>query len=76
MNNKFNDLLWCEFYKINRKHTIIKLVAAILVIVLALTVLSAVLKELLGDVAGSLVDGNGSYDERIAALKAEMQAVQ
>lgn len=76
MNNKFNDLLWCEFYKINRKHTIIKLVAAILVIVLALTVLSAVLKGLLGDVAGSLVDGNGSYDERIAALKAEMQAVQ
>lgn len=73
---KFKDLLWCELYKINRKHTILKLVIAIVVIVLALTALSAVLDGLLGDMTGAITSDPRSYDEQIEGLRAEMEVIK
>ena len=53
MNNKMSDLLYCEFYKINRKHTLLKLAIALVVIALAMTALSAVLNSVLSGMSFS-----------------------
>ncbi len=73
MNNKMSDLLYCEFYKINRKHTLLKLAIAVVVIALAITALSAVLHSVLPSVAIS--EGLSDYDAQIASLKAEMEVI-
>ncbi|MDE6869660.1 MAG: ABC transporter permease [Clostridia bacterium] len=74
MNGKMSDLLYCEFYKINRKHTLLKLAIAVVVIALAMTGLSALIKDLLAGI--SLSGGLADYDAQIESLKAEMAAVQ
>ena len=74
MNNKMTSLLYCEFYKINRKRTLLKLAIAIIVIALAMTALSAVLKDVFSDVYIS--QGLSEYDAQINSLKEEMQTVK
>ena len=74
MNGKMSDILYCEFYKINRKHTLLKLAIAVVVIAIAMTCLSALVKDLLSNVAIS--GGLADYDAQIESLKAEMAAVQ
>ncbi|MDE5655162.1 MAG: ABC transporter permease subunit [Clostridia bacterium] len=74
MNNKMSNLLYCEFYKINRKHTLLKLAIAVVVIALAMTALSAVLQSVL---SGAVISqGLADYDAQIATLKAEMEMLQ
>lgn len=74
MNSKMTDLLYCEFYKINRKHTLLKLAIAVVVISLALMGISGLLHSLLSgmSLSGGLVD----YDAQIESLKAEMAVIQ
>lgn len=74
MNNKMSDLLYCEFYKINRKHTLLKLAIAAVVIALAMTALSAVLHSVFS--GATINEGLSNYDEQIASLKSEMELVQ
>lgn len=74
MNNKMSDLLYCEFYKMNRKRTLLKLAIAIIVIALAMTALSAVLKNIYGGAIPS--QGLADYDAQINSLKNEMDTVQ
>ena len=74
MNNRMSDLLYCEFYKINRKRTLLKLAIAVVVISLALMALSGLLNSLLSGY--SLTGGLADYDEQIESLKAEMATIQ
>lgn len=74
MNGKMSDILYCEFYKINRKHTLLKLAIAVVVIALALMGISALLQDLLAGM--SLAGGLADYDAQIESLKAEMAAIQ
>ena len=74
MNGKMSDILYCEFYKINRKRTLLKLAIAVVVIALVMTGISALLKDLL---AGRTIGGGlADYDAQIESLKAEMAAIQ
>lgn len=74
MNSKMKDLLYCEFYKINRKHTLLKLAIAIVVISLAMMGFSALIKGVLGD-SLSLGSALRDYDEQIESLKMQMEAI-
>ncbi|MDE6275344.1 MAG: ABC transporter permease [Clostridia bacterium] len=74
MNNKMSDLLYCEFYKINRKRTLLKLAIAVIIIALALMGISALLNSLMTGMGGS--GGLTDYDETIESLKMELEAVQ
>lgn len=74
MNNKMSDLLYCEFYKMNRKRTFLKLVIAIVVIALAMTALSGVLKSAYSGAVGS--QGLADYDTQIDSLELEMEVVR
>ncbi|MDE5756703.1 MAG: ABC transporter permease [Clostridia bacterium] len=74
MYNRMSDLLYCEFYKINRKHTLLKLAIAVVVIALALMGISALLSDLLSGM--SITGGLADYDAQIESLKMEMEAVQ
>ena len=60
MNNKMSDLLYCEFYKINRKRTLLKLAIAVIIIALALMGISALLNSLMTGMGGS--GGLTDYD--------------
>ena len=74
MNNKMSDLLYCEFYKINRKHTLLKLAIAVVVIALAMMALSGVLQSLL---SGAVIpEGLSDYDAQIDQLQYEMDLMQ
>lgn len=77
MNNKMSDLLYCEFYKINRKHTLLKLAIAIVVIALAMMGLSAILHSVLTEMGMSnMSQGLANYDEQLASLKSEMELIK
>lgn len=71
---KLSDLLSCELYKMNRKHTLLKLVIAVVVISACISALFALLNGLLGGI--NIPSGEGDYDAQIEGLKAEMEAVQ
>lgn len=72
---KFRDLFECEVYKINRKHALLRFCIAILVVVLALTALSAVIKSVLGDF---MITGaeSGNSAEMIEAYKQEIEVFE
>ena len=65
----FKDLFSCELYKTNRKNTLLKLAIALVVIILATTGLSAILKGVLGDYS---FGGVGNTTEMIEELKAQI----
>ncbi|MDE7079884.1 MAG: ABC transporter permease [Clostridia bacterium] len=70
----FKDLFTCELYKTNRKNTLLKLCIALVVIILFLTAMSAVLKNLIGDYINGGSVGNSS--ETIESLKQEIAILE
>lgn len=67
----FKDLFACELYKNNRKRTLLKLGIALVVIILFMTLISAVLNKYLGDfIKGGTVDGNSA--ESIESLEQQI----
>ncbi len=72
--NSFNNLLYCEFYKINRKKTLLK--AGIFVGVIVLFVMAAGLTmEYLVNQSG-IQDVNSDYETQIALLEAQLASIQ
>ena len=59
----FKDLFSCELYKTNRKRTLLKLGIALVVIILFMTLISAVLKNVLGDFINNIGGEFGSSQE-------------
>ena len=45
----FRDLLGCEIYKVNRKHTLLKLAIAIAVIIIGMLLIDVVVNGVIGD---------------------------
>ena len=69
----FKDLFSCELYKTNRKRTLLKLGIALVVIILLMTLISAVLKNVLGDYINNIGGEFGSSQESIAELESQIQ---
>ncbi|MDE5549481.1 MAG: ABC transporter permease subunit, partial [Clostridia bacterium] len=67
----FNNLFACELYKTNRKRTLLKLAIALVVIILFLTLISAVLKNVLGDYINIGAE-IGSSQENIESLESQI----
>lgn len=70
---KFKDMFACELYKINRKHTLLKLGIALLVFLIATTIFFAVIESVLADMIPS---GSGDLNANIESLKAQIKTFE
>ena len=68
----FKELFSCELYKTNRKRTLLKLAIALVVIILFMTLISAVLKNVLGDFI-NIGSESGSSQENIQMLEEQIE---
>lgn len=72
--NSFNNLLYCEFYKINRKKTLLKVGIAVVVIIL-LVMAAGLTMEYLVKQSG-VQNVNSDYETQIAQLEAQLASLE
>lgn len=72
----FKDMFSCEMYKVNRKKTLLKLAIALVVIIIATAVFSAILKGVLKDSSIGGVNGAGGSAAVIESLKNQISAFE
>lgn len=70
----FNNLLACEFYKISKKKTFLKIGFVVLVVILLTLLIGLVMDYFLAGLMGQV--GSSSYEEQLESLKIQLDNAQ